>query len=210
MATVEDMSESRRRWAKRIVFAVLVSWTRGVEDRRTVKEEYATVKARLPEGTGLFLGHTGYERGEYSDAVVLLRGKLATRGDLRTWFDLGLEGTEASFVEPFIGQKLEQFLERTQEHCGRNASTCGERVVVQRGDAETLAMLEGLPEVQRHDGGAGVSWMPKLTERMHWLQETEAERDEAARVEAQRWKEANTGWLAGVAEHRGRNPDLEG
>jgi hypothetical protein len=193
MAMVE---ESRKKLAKRIVFVVLVSWMRDTEETRTVESEYATLKPRLPEGSALFLGHTGCERGEYSDAVVVLRGQLATVGDLRTWFDVGLEGTEASFVEPFEGQKLEKFLEDAQEWCARGGETCGVRIVAKRGDVETETMLDRLVVKERYRRDS--KWMGELTRRMRWHQRTEKEKEQKRKeVEAQvgRYMELCLEWV---------------
>jgi hypothetical protein len=129
--------------AKRVVFAVLC---RRVGDLTgTLMEEYATIKSRLPPGTGLILGRS--EDG--IDAVVVLRGTLATVGDLNRWFDVE-EEKDMAMVEPQEGQNLEEFLKDVQAYCGRLGATCGERIAVGRGDVETLRMLENLEGWKRY------------------------------------------------------------
>src|SRR5437016_4004865 len=79
-----------------IVFAVFVTWARHEGEtvpRGSLKEEFDAAKARLPEGTGLYMGCTEKLGAENlglraHNAIVKLRGKLATVGDVAQWFDL--------------------------------------------------------------------------------------------------------------------------
>jgi hypothetical protein len=103
------------------------------------------------------------------DAVVLLRGKLATVGDVKAWIEPGLE--EGLIVrEPGCErteQKLKEFLEQAQDHCERGGETYGSRMVPQRGDVETMSMVQRLAARERE----GRKSVERLTGLMRDLQQ---------------------------------------
>jgi hypothetical protein len=162
--------EAKERWMKRIVFAVYVTWCRPVGETRTPDDEYMRAVWHVPVGTGLYLGcneEGRAERGLRYYAVVLLRKKLATVGELCTWLDLG---EQWQLKEPKAGQGLADFLRTTQEYCGRYGSEAhGEVVNVKRGDAGTQRMLERCG-MKRYLP----SQVERLTGRMESLQMSES------------------------------------
>ncbi len=137
--------ETVEKYMKKIVFIVFVEWCRKVGERRMPEEEYGEAKSRLPEGTGLYMecsGQGGAERGRQYCAVVVLRAQLATVGDIREWLDLG---ERWRVLEPVVGRGLAGWVEDVQSYCGRDGSEAhGEPIVVEQGDVETRAMMEGL------------------------------------------------------------------
>jgi hypothetical protein len=181
--------EERRQMAgKKIVFAVFVSWMRDTEETRTVTEEFSLVKSRVEArwpGSALYLGCSERLLGGVGyDAVVFFRGVLAVYGEVKASFDLGGLGRCVRLLESAKttpAERLEEFLGDMQDHCARGNETYGERVVLERGDAETQQMLEELDFGQRHDGG-NASWVAELTERMREYQKS----DEGAREKKQR------------------------
>jgi len=156
--------------SKKIVFVLFVSWRREGDSVRTPEQEYATVKAKLPEGTGLFTGCSESMVGgvEY-DAVVVLRGRLATIGDLVEWFDLGAGGAQGRWTEPEKGQKLKGFLDVKQQYCGRGGETYGSRIVMSEADAATWMMLQRLAARERE----GRKSVERLTGLMRDLQQAD-------------------------------------
>jgi hypothetical protein len=169
----EEAQLEKYMYMKKIVFIVMVSWSRWVGETRTLKDVYTQSKLRLPEGTGLYLGcneELRAGRGLRYHAVVLLRGKLATIGDLKEWLDLG---EKYSVREPRTGVKLEKFLQDTQDYCGREGSeVCSSRIVVQRGDEETQVMLERQSDWKRYMS----SKVQELTEKMRRHQKSDREK----------------------------------
>ena len=121
----------------------------------------------MPLGTGLFMGcsESGLGGVEY-DAVMLLRGGLATVGEVKGWIELDSGGRQARLREPRKGQKLGGFLEVNQQYCGRGGETYGSRVEVSEVDVAIWMML------QRLAAGKGESSesVEKLTELMRVLQ----------------------------------------
>jgi hypothetical protein len=148
----DEMEASMLSWyAKRVVFAGVVSWSRGVEWERAPEEECATILSRVPKGTGLFTGCSEAKMGGVDyDAVIVLRSGLATIGDLNEWFEVVLGGPEAMFKELSREQNMEEYLFGVQEYCARGFGTYGTRLVVERGDAEMLATVGEAPVRRRY------------------------------------------------------------
>jgi hypothetical protein len=170
---------------KMIIFAVFVSWRRGVASTRTLEEEYEVLRSRVTKrsegskGLALYVGCTEVELGGVQyDAVIVLRGGVATSGQLESWFDGNQDGTpvELEVREPGSGVRLEDFLESTQQYCGRGGSTCGERIVVERGDAETqtMVMMERF-KGRAKSGGSLRRALERLNGRMETLQKSDSE-----------------------------------
>ena len=159
---------------KKVVFVVYVKWSRGGNETRTLSEEYATVKAKLPEGTGLFIGYNEVLGERKCDAVVVLRGRLATIGDLKRWFEVECSSSRWTLLEPKTEWKLEDFLRIAQDYCGRGGLTCGRRIKVERGDAETLTLLERLAKRKRYEAEDGR--VEALTRKMEWRQMTDSKK----------------------------------
>lgn len=154
----------------RIVFAGLLSWRCYERGARRLEEEYATVMSRVPEGTEVLLGRTVEKGGERSEAFVVLRGRLATIGEVKSWFELeGLAMVKREeFVEVMNVLALQVFVEEMYSYWARQGETCGQRIVVKHGDAETLKMLELLRVKGR--SGRSEPCVEKLTERMKGFQ----------------------------------------
>lgn len=168
--------------AKRVVFAVFVSWEREASWRRTPGEECSFVKARLPEGSAVFIGCSdGWLGGMNYDAVILLRGKLARCGQLVEWLELGdpWEGSGTSgtdLLEPWEWRsgsnwKLEEFLSEAQQFCRRGGSTYGTVIGAGSGDVRKLALLESMSAEERELGSS--AWMDMLRARMPFEEEEE-------------------------------------
>jgi len=130
---------------KMVVFAMLLTWSRGVEETLMPEEEYATLKLRLGQGNGLFVGCSEQPLGGVRyDAVIVLRGGLTTFGELDNWFVVNRNGTaaEVGVREPGSGVRLEDFLGSAQNYCERGGETYGDRIELERGDAETMTMVQ--------------------------------------------------------------------
>jgi hypothetical protein len=139
-----------------------------VGETRTAEEEYATMKAQLPGGSALFIGCKEQDATEWVQycAVIVLRGQLATVGDLYTWLNVGEQWRKLD--EPRAGQRLASFLLNTQDYCSRDGSeACGERIVVERGDAETQKMIERIGKRGRYESKV----VERLTARMQGYQQ---------------------------------------
>lgn len=183
---------------EKVVFVLMVSWTRGsVEDRDS---EYGRVKARLPEGTDLFVGCNVYdEKGEELldrpeervgvgrrvryDALLVLRGRLARMEEVIEWFELREEVTRGFMVEPSFGGGLglKDFMDWVQQKCKLRGETYGSWIIVERGDAETMSMLEKASDKERSDETA----VERYTERMREYQKME--KMEKMEVEEKSW-----------------------
>jgi hypothetical protein len=167
----EAVDSERYSFEERVVFCVLVGWRseRGV----TVECEYERVKGRLPVGSVLYMGSVRRDGALSCDAVVLLRKKLATVGELCTWFGIA---RESGVSVPLKGKgELGKFVRVTQEYCSREGRlTCGERIELQGGDAKTQREVE----VPRWYGEKAVGL---LTARMEGYQ-NDAEAEATATV----------------------------
>ncbi len=162
--------------AKRVVFAVLVSWRRkpstytAADDERrpTLEEEYNKLMKRLPKGSVLYMGRNSLSEIQY-DAVVVLRGSLATEEDVRNWMNT-IQGFEVQPVrEPAKGEELEEFFGWTQAYCGRiGASVYGPELSLAYGDTETQRYLDGLSGRLRYEDGAA----ERLTQDMRRYQKS--------------------------------------
>jgi len=163
--------------ANRVVFACMAfvtpveSVTVGSGDER---EEYAMLKARLDEelpGAALFTAFWFRDFAcppEYV-AVVVLRGKLATIGDLVAILAPTSKYRVESVRECLPGCRLEKFLEDMQNVCLVCGVTHGDRILLQRGDVEVERMLNELSWVQRNDG-KNVELMQQLNAGMREFQ----------------------------------------
>ena len=141
---------AKRDYAKRVVFAVDVVWGRSLVGSQTLEEEYWTAKSGLPGGSGLYVGRMEVFGGlSVFEAVVVLRGRLMKIGELAECFRLGERDTWARIKEPDVG--LGDWLKGIQKPLSSLGRTIGELVVVERGDEETLAMLDGVPEWERYE-----------------------------------------------------------
>ena len=177
----KSADDCRRQLMRRVVFVVMVSWTRPRLETRRLEEEYARLRRRVPEGTALFLGRSegvesvlreegerfvGGSGGVKYDAVMALRGQLATMGEVKEWVGLGedwvnwkvrepVEWLEEKRGEKKLGRLLESslrgFLADVQDEFARGGETCGERVVVERGDVGVLEMLVRMVGRQRYE-----------------------------------------------------------
>jgi hypothetical protein len=149
--TGENAEVESRRLTNRFVFVLVVCWTRGPEEVRTPQEEYDIIKSGMSEtskGSALYVGCSERQLGGLKyDAVLLLRGGIATVGQLESWIPVNRDGTGVVLEvrEPGShvrdGRCLEGYLEITQDACGHGGETYGERVRVERGDWETWLMV---------------------------------------------------------------------
>lgn len=168
------VQESRESSARKIIFAVFVSWKRDVGVERTRVEEYSMVRSRVEErwpGSALFVGCSPRLVGGVGyDAVILFRGVLAVYGEVKALFEQWLPGGQVRLLESTKtgwAERLAEYLGDMQDDCARGNETYGRRIVEERGDAETMEMLEGLSEEQRYDGKNDI-WMEEMSGRMRW------------------------------------------
>jgi hypothetical protein len=176
---------------KKVVFMVLVEWSVG--EGSNFDEVYAMLKGLVPEGTGLYVGcNDVWDGGVQCDAVLVLRGKLATVGDLVEWFEQVWDGEEdLKFVERGNGQAVEQFLEQVQGYSGRAGITRGEGIKAERGDAETVAMVERQrARMEEGEDESKDEILKRMNAGMRWHQMTLDER-------AASWKSSRAGPVKG-------------
>jgi hypothetical protein len=166
--------------ANKIVFALFVSWEEETQPRDRVSRAVecsrviSRVEARWP-GAAVFIGRTkGFSRWKLSgfgyDAVLVLRRQLSTIGEVTTQLEECLPGRKVKWYERTVVQRHVEhgvWLKHVLDFCEQGGETYGSRVVLERGDAETVAMLEELTSEERCDGGNS-EWMKQLTARMHW------------------------------------------
>jgi hypothetical protein len=164
--TIRREEEDRaQKQGKQVVLAVHLSWIRPEDGIRTHKEDYATVKGRLPAGSGLLIGTGGVQRG-LMEAVLLLRGQLATVGELEEWFDLK-DGAGGKYVEVSMSMpkgSLEEFLSSRQARVEGLEFSAGSRINVQRGEAEMQDLLTARTKGNPYDSDGQT--MKLLTEMM--------------------------------------------
>jgi hypothetical protein len=153
---------------KSVVFAMLVSWKRepgtpaNDERRPPLEKEYNTLKDSLPEGSVLYLARNEFVGIQY-DAIVVLRGSLATIEDVMNKMNKISGFTVRDVEEPRKGDTLEEFFEWTQVYCGRvGASVYGPGLSVAQGDSDIQKYLHGLSGSLRNEDGAA----EKLTQDM--------------------------------------------
>jgi hypothetical protein len=182
----EQAEAENEQLTNRFVFVMFLSWARGPEETRTPEEEYDIVKSRMSEtskGSALYVGCGERQLGgiEY-DAVMLLRGGIATCGQLESWFPLNKDGTDVGLEvrEPGSHVKnskhLEEFLESTQRACGHGGETYGDKITVKWGDWETWLMVA----MERFTGQTEKRFTvervrERLNSRMNTLQKSDAE-----------------------------------
>jgi len=180
--TEEDIAREQagkeEEWTNMFVFAVLLSWARGADETLEPEEEYATLKSRLGQGNGLFVGCSeGALGGVRYDAVIVLRGGIATCGELQNWIVVNVDGTpvELSILEPGSGVRLEDFLGSAQNYCERGGERYGERIEMRRGDAETMSMVQMERSKGRVKSG---NELKRALERLNGRMETLKKSDE--------------------------------
>lgn len=172
----EGRTETRmdENYLKRIVFIVQLSWTRVAGETETPEDTYGRMVRRLPAGTGLYVGCS--PGGRNYDAVVVLRGRLATLEELIEWLDVGRDWRA---VEPQAERTFEEFVVSTQSYCEReNRESHGLRIEVERGDAETWRMMKGLRDRKPHGYRLSTRYggnVQRLTDRMRGYQGCESE-----------------------------------
>jgi hypothetical protein len=151
----EKHAESRDESGKRIVFTLFISWSRGPDETMTPEEEYSTLCTRVEETSNRSVEQSGQQSALYMgcsegklgavdyNAVIVLRSRLATVGEVKSWFVVNRNGTdvELDVREPADNVSMEVFLDGVQRYCERGGETYGERIEVERGDAETLTMM---------------------------------------------------------------------
>lgn len=131
----------------------------------------------LPEGTALYIARNELCEVQYN-AVVVLRGSLATTEDVMNWMNK-IQGFEVrDLQEPKEAEELEEFFEWTQAFCGRiGASVYGPELSIVSGDNDTQTHLHGLSGKSRYENGAA----ERLTQDMRRFQ-TPDERERAAHI----------------------------
>ena len=128
----------------RVVSAVFLLLARGVGEAKSGEKEYSMLWERLPEGTAFYSGCVGGEGGAVRcGGVMLLRGRLVTIGELKSWYAVDGDGSELDLRmrECGLNSRLEDMLQGWHCYWEGEGDVYGERVALEYGDAEMESML---------------------------------------------------------------------
>jgi len=132
------MATEEEQYMETILFVFIVTWWRRVGDTRSRENEYEFVRSRLPLGSGFIMKCDEvvmkFEDRVRYDALIVLRGQLATVGEVKAWLDCG----ENWCVDaPSEGQSFEEFVRYGESQCKLDkGKTYGERINMKEGDEE--------------------------------------------------------------------------
>ena len=144
----------------RIVFAFLGVWKRLIDSRvsrsRQYEMEYKLLRKHVGSNAGLLLG--GMEAGGAAHymGVFVLREKLATVGEVRSWLDEKENGYEGTVYDGAVCSTLGDFLAVGNEQVVRPGwEVYGEPVFVEEGDEEKFELVakQGAWRERRDDEG---------------------------------------------------------